>query len=67
VTERTLGSEQPSTFLSLNNLSLILLAQGELPEARQLLERVLGENPAHPEFVRQLTHSPNDKSREAVR
>jgi hypothetical protein len=39
--ERTLGEEHPDTLASMNNLASTLSAQGDLPGARALQERVL--------------------------
>ena len=43
IREKVLGPEHPDTATSLNNLALLLQAQGDFAGARPLFERVLGD------------------------
>jgi tetratricopeptide (TPR) repeat protein len=57
IREPVLGSDHPDTAASLNNLALLLQAQGELAAARPLLKRALaisarGLGPEHQATVR---------------
>jgi len=56
IREKSLGPEHPDTASSLNNLALLLQAQGDLAGARPLYERALAIcektlGPAHPDTV----------------
>jgi Tfp pilus assembly protein PilF len=59
IRERRLGSEHPDTAESLNDLAILLKAQGDLASARPLYERALAIRekalgPEHPDFAESL-------------
>jgi tetratricopeptide (TPR) repeat protein len=61
IREKVLGSEHPATAQSLNNLALLLMAQGELAGARPLIERALAIRervlgPEHPATAQSLNN-----------
>jgi tetratricopeptide (TPR) repeat protein len=61
VREKTLGPEHPDTATSLNNLAVLLKAQGDFERARPLYERALAIDerafgPQHPNTATSLTN-----------
>ncbi len=44
IREKALGPEHPDTATSLNNLALLLQAQGDLARSRPLFERALAHH-----------------------
>lgn len=61
IAERALGPEHPSTTAALNNLALLLQAQGDLAGARPLCERALAIRekvlgPEHPDTATTLSN-----------
>jgi tetratricopeptide (TPR) repeat protein len=59
--EKVLGPEHPHTAMSLNNLAILLQAQGDVAAARPLFERALAINekglgPEHPQTATSLSN-----------
>jgi tetratricopeptide (TPR) repeat protein len=61
IREKVLGPEHPDTARSLNNLALLLQAQGDIARARPLFERALAIcekalGPKHPDTATSLNN-----------
>ena len=71
IREKALGPDHPDTATSLNNLAMLLRAQGDLAAARPLYERALAIRekalgPDHPDTARASTTSPCCFGRRAI-